>query len=1565
MARDVQRFAAAVALVAFTGAAQAQTLPQEYTNLIRAEGGVGPLDAALLGERIDYYTGHVDFVATDVSLPGNSALPVAVGRRYSVQANPAGVVPERAFGDWDIEVPHIEGIVATSVGWTVPGSNPNARCSAFDAAPPALVVTPSIQHPGTTVTTSIPWEQYSTGYRLAVPGYGRRELLKRAPGNTEHPVSGTYPIVTNDWWMVSCLSALDIDSPGDGEGFLAIAPDGTKYTFNWLALRPSAPLSRPADTDEPNVVATLDRDGAWMMATKVEDRFGNWVKYKYDPAEPLHLRQITSSDGRTITLTYSGTTNIVQSINDGSHTWSYGYANNGAYYSLSTVTRPDGSKWQISLDTLNHISWSYSDPWTCGSPGTPSLPNSFNGTITHPSGAQGRFTFYVTRRGRSSAPTACYTSSGGVDFASVQPTVYDTLALTEKRITGPGLPAALVWSLAYAGCSANSCGATVTTTVSDPRGYDTRYAFGTGYGDDEGLLKKTESGGSGTAYLRSDTYEYHPATGQSYPAELGTPTQSRGDAVRLAALRPLKKRTTTLQGSTFTYTTSSLDEFGFPRSIVRDGSAARTDSVTYTNNKTKWILGTVKKIVGAGVAELDQALDAQNQPTSVSRFGQVDHTFGYNADGTLQWSKDGNGHSTSYSSWHRGIPQSVGYATGEHASVDVGNTGTIDSWTDERGSITSYDHDAMGRLAGIHYPSGDPGTGGTQSFAPTTIAWSTGASGWSSTETNDTHQTTTKYDALLRPILVNDGGRYVNTDYDGDGGPSFVSVPSTLSNESSGTAFQHDGLGRVTQKNFVGYVTSITYQSGFVTRVSDPNATTYVHYLTHDEPTTAWPISIDGPLYATSVDRDAWGRPHGVSRGGIERTWTWGGRFVCATWSPERGTEVLDRDGAGNVTASAVVSANDVGCDYGAINATNKVARTYDSRNRLKTVDYPEGTQNDITQTWWPNGLLHTASRGGIGRTYNFNRRGLLTFETVAIDGDAYEIDTAYNTRGQPSLLTYPDATSIDYAPNAWGEPTKIGAYATGITYWPNGAVKGFTYGNGVPHAMGQNTRLLPQTVSEGAVQNRDYGYDGVGNVTSITDRLAGHADTVAMSYDDANRLQTANAAALWGNAAFTYDDTDNLKTSTIGGVQTSFTISTSTNRATAMVIGGVTTPLAYDTQGHLTQKGAQAFTFDRSDLLLGLTGYESYRYDAEGRRTVTEVNGESRLSIYDHTGRLLAALEPGLPTGCQSANDRIFCHSFEKPPAVAAQTRYVYLGRHLVGKDDAQGRRYLHTDALGSLIAETDASGAVTQRYHYLPYGGAFGLAPDGPGYAGHVMDPSGLVYMQARYYDPQMGRFLSTDPVDPDPMTGTNFNRYAYAEGSPYGQYDPDGRESRDLEHEYDLSGAEPPPPSPDDELGPAIGLALGAVIAPVAAAAGAEIAASALANPETATAIVNAIAEAGAGDALGGTSAAAGASLTARTLQADPAKLRLPPTRPEGADPFRLAGQIRQFGSSIEGMPPIQVTKGANGEMMINDGVTRATRAAMNARTSVPIQVIEENPALNLDNLPWVSSWMREEP
>ena len=114
------------------------------------------------------------------------------------------------------------------------------------------------------------------------------------------------------------------------------------------------------------------------------------------------------------------------------------------------------------------------------------------------------------------------------------------------------------------------------------------------------------------------------------------------------------------------------------------------------------------------------------------------------------------------------------------------------------------------------------------------------------------------------------------------------------------------------------------------------------------------------------------------------------------------------------------------------------------------------------------------------------------------------------------------------------------------------------------------------------------------------------------------------------------------------------------------------------------------------------------------------------------------------------------------------------------IGSANAQTVEYIHTDALGTPVSVTDVNRNVIERSEYEPYGEVLNRpVNDGPGYTGHVMDAAtGLTYMQQRYYDPGIGRFLSVDPVTADGNTGGNFNRYWYANNNPYKFKDPDGR-------------------------------------------------------------------------------------------------------------------------------------------------------------------------------------------
>jgi hypothetical protein len=81
----------------------------------------------------------------------------------------------------------------------------------------------------------------------------------------------------------------------------------------------------------------------------------------------------------------------------------------------------------------------------------------------------------------------------------------------------------------------------------------------------------------------------------------------------------------------------------------------------------------------------------------------------------------------------------------------------------------------------------------------------------------------------------------------------------------------------------------------------------------------------------------------------------------------------------------------------------------------------------------------------------------------------------------------------------------------------------------------------------------------------------------------------------------------------------------------------------------------------------------------------------------------------------------------------------------------------------------------------------------------------------------------------------------------------------------------------------------------------------------------------------------------------LDVDPRTLRLPTTRASGADPLKLQRQIAKHGKSTQGMPTLEVSRGSDGELMINDGVTRATRVAkLLPGTLVTVEVIDDYPA-----------------
>lgn len=317
---------ALAALVCHASAVFAQdaTTYEEQYKRIKAPNAVTQFGPDLFGESVNLYTGALEFTHTDVSLRGNNKLPVAIGRRLRVDSK---VLGGRAFGKWELDIPHMHGVFSQAVGWLGSGSNRALRCAQYSKPPPARG----------TLTSDWEPEEFWNGNYLYVPGAGDQRVLRR--NDSTVAMTGlslqAAPAMTSKFWAISCVPTLDSDTTAgksQGDGFVATSPDGIRYTFNWMADFTATQLVKPNDThvtgpaspagetdsmvaaipnpgSTPNAATSsfrLQRKEVWLLPTLVTDRFGNWVRYTYDPAHPRNLLTIASSEtpARTISLTY-------------------------------------------------------------------------------------------------------------------------------------------------------------------------------------------------------------------------------------------------------------------------------------------------------------------------------------------------------------------------------------------------------------------------------------------------------------------------------------------------------------------------------------------------------------------------------------------------------------------------------------------------------------------------------------------------------------------------------------------------------------------------------------------------------------------------------------------------------------------------------------------------------------------------------------------------------------------------------------------------------------------------------------------------------------------------------------------------------------------------------------------------------------------------------------------------------------------------------------------------------------------------------------------------------------
>lgn len=517
----------------------AYNLHEKGIERLNEASKIAPLSVdTLFGEQVSRFNGGAEFFSVDISVPGNSGLPVELRRVLKVDdRSKVNGFHLGGFAEWDLDLPRLSSEAATAKGWRPSGGTVAQRCSV-----------PGPLESASTVAV----EDYWNGYQLHIPGAGDQPLLMSPSPSLPAASGGPYPWITKGMWRIACKSPTK--NGYAGQAFLALSPNGVRYHLDWVVSKAHSAVNGELNSHP------VARQVVHFLVSRMEDRFGNWVDYTY--AEDK-LLSITSNDSRQITLTWSGST--ITSATSSAGNWSYTYAGG----KLSRVTRPDSSRWSYASTGALSIAmsgWSppLEDPTGC--PDSLEEPTgNYALSITTPSGATAQYVFQVRQHYRHNIPEhACFINTPQYWFMKV-PRFHWSLTLTTKTVTGPGLQP-MTWSYSYGG-GPIAFDNTKQNTIVAPDGAFTRYTFGTGFNLNEGQLLRTETGSSSSNILRADTSIYVSDTevqNHPFPNQVGVDPKPWSDLLSSSRLRPLKQSSVTQQARSFATTVTQFDVFGRP-----------------------------------------------------------------------------------------------------------------------------------------------------------------------------------------------------------------------------------------------------------------------------------------------------------------------------------------------------------------------------------------------------------------------------------------------------------------------------------------------------------------------------------------------------------------------------------------------------------------------------------------------------------------------------------------------------------------------------------------------------------------------------------------------------------------------------------------------------------------------------------------------------------------------------------------------------------------------------------------------------------------------------------------
>lgn len=701
-------------------------------------------------------------------------------------------------------------------------------------------------------------------------------------------------------------------------------------------------------------------------------------------------------------------------------------------------------------------------------------------------------------------------------------------------------------------------------------------------------------------------------------------------------------------------------------------------------------------------------------------------------------------------------------------------TTTIDSYdywgrltqkTSPGGLVTTYEYDEAGNLV-------------TETVDPAGLnlisRYGYDKNGNQTTRTDPRgYTTTTVYDPANRVQTV--------TGTIGKGTPE---VTATATNA-------YDELGRLKSVTNDNQHTSATTfdEAGNVKTRSDalPRTTEYTYYP-DNRPWTVKDPEGRVTTYEYGFDTSIPGRYTRVSTKNADGS----GTFTVTSYIDADGRLVKTVDRKGLVTS------------YGYDNAGRKVSVAEPANPDIKTTRLGYDNAGRNTSVTDPNGYTTTYGYDYLGRRTSIkdpkNREWTTTYDAagnvyVTRDPAGKTATRSYDKANRLTDIAWSDGSRVHYTLDNNGNREQMDEYAS-----PTAAAVITRYSYDGLSRVTSITNPNGQTVG--------YGYDGVGNLKTLT--YPG-SKTVTYGYDVAERMVSV---ADWANPAprtttYTLDRSDRVTDVSLGNGSTSTLrydqagrLASLSNSKGASVINAHT--LTRDANGNITQDSnvlplrpsiaaiTLNRTYDTDNRQIGISHDAAGRVTNNGaftlgwndREQVISINGEAQ--AYNTDGVRTSQTAGGATTRfVTDTNASLPNLLLEADASNNPQRYYIHSSYGLVEQIDAAtgNPRFYHFDASGNTVALTDASGTVTDKYAYTPFGETTkqGSTPNPFRFVGQYgvrnFNDTPLHDMRARWYAADQARFLSLDPLLGKADEPQTLNRYAYVTGNPVMGVDPSG--------------------------------------------------------------------------------------------------------------------------------------------------------------------------------------------